>query len=94
MSDFNLLAFLTLNSTFPISNPMSLEVLDPVFSEISDSVSSILDFPKENLHESYLENDLIDNVIKNNSKKRSSPIHDYLEVIMALSKELKEPNWF
>ncbi|CAG8624086.1 14121_t:CDS:2 [Cetraspora pellucida] len=63
MSDFNLPASLTLDSTSPIFNPMSLEVLDPVSSEIPDSVSSILDLSEENLHESYLENDPIDNVL-------------------------------
>ncbi|CAG8483367.1 35537_t:CDS:2 [Racocetra persica] len=68
MSDFNLPAFLTFDSTSSISNPMSLEVLDPVSSEIPDSVSSIFDLLEENLHESYSENDPINNVLDNGTR--------------------------
>ncbi|CAG8816350.1 29139_t:CDS:2, partial [Racocetra persica] len=63
MSDFNLPASLTLDSTSSISNPMFLEVLDPVSSEIPDSISSIFDLPEENLYKSYSENDPINNVL-------------------------------
>ncbi|CAG8483379.1 35538_t:CDS:2 [Racocetra persica] len=64
MSDFNLPAFLTFDSTSSISNPMSLEVLDPVSSEIPDSVSSIFDLLEENLHENFMRSLLTLSVIE------------------------------
>ncbi|CAG8661478.1 1809_t:CDS:1, partial [Dentiscutata heterogama] len=51
MSSFSLPASLTLDSTSPISSPVSSEVFDSVSSEIPDSVSSIPDLPDENIHE-------------------------------------------
>ncbi|CAG8604454.1 16708_t:CDS:1 [Dentiscutata erythropus] len=82
MSSLSLPASLTFDPTSPISSPASSEVLDPVSSEIPDFISPIPDLSDENIYESYSENDTINNVIKNNntknSKKRTAPIHDYL----------------